>query len=90
MHYFIAQVGTASLGVSKCFERFGRLIGPPHVLSKPSPAFLSNHARILTDPTHSKVIEEDAGKMWERQSYHIIDYQTLIRSDLEHILVETK
>ena len=90
VHYFIAQVGTASLGVSKCFERFGRLIGPPHVLSKPSPAFLSNHARILTDPTHSKVIEEDAGKMWDRQSYHIIDYQTLIRSDLEHILVETK
>ena len=90
VNYFIAQVGTASLGVSKCFERFGRLIGPPDVLKKPSQAFLSNQASVLTDPALSEVIEEDAGKMWDRQSYHIIDYQSLIKSDLENILGETK
>jgi hypothetical protein len=79
-----------SIDVFHCSERYGRLIRPPAVLSKPSQAFLSNQARILTDPTHTSVIEEEVGKIWDRQSYHIIDYQSLIGLDLENILAQVK
>jgi hypothetical protein len=82
VNYFIAQVGTASLGVSKCFERFGRLIGPPHVLTKSSPAYQSLESSIMTDPSCSEVIDEDVGKPWDRQSYRILNYRDLIKADL--------
>lgn len=82
LSYFIVQVGTASLGVSKCFKRFGRLIGPPAVLLKSSPAFQDVSSCIMTDHLQSIPSDVDANKDWDFQSYHILNYEQLISSDL--------
>ena len=80
--YFVAQLGTASIGPSRAFNRFGRLIGPRSIMESPYNSLYSSNA-ILTEPSLVVNVSNDSETLsWDMISYRVNEYGSLIDQDL--------
>jgi hypothetical protein len=80
--YFLVQLGTASIGVSKAFNRIGRLVGPRSIMENPLPALYSSNGMLVSPELIVNEPTDDSSLPWDKTSYRIIGYESIIDNDI--------